>query len=93
MIGFASGEIPSYKVNLALLKSASIVGVFWGAWHARFPQENEKNFEEMFEMYKEGKLKPLVTQVFPLEDYAPALNTFIERKAVGKVVLEVRKES
>jgi len=93
VIGFASGEIPSYKVNLALLKSASIVGVFWGAWHARAPQENEKNFEEMFEMYKEGKLKPLVTQIFPLEDYAPALNTFIERKAVGKVVLEVKKES
>ena len=92
VIGFASGEIPSYKVNLALLKSASIVGVFWGAWHARFPQENEQNFVEMFQMYKEGKLKPLVTQVFPLEDYAPALNTFLERKAVGKVVLEIQKE-
>src|SRR5690606_10679399 len=51
VIGFASGEIPSYKVNLALLKSASIVGVFWGAWHARFPQENENNFKEMFQMY------------------------------------------
>jgi NADPH2:quinone reductase len=93
VIGFASGEIPSYKVNLALLKSASIVGVFWGAWHARSPQENEKNFEEMFKMYEEGKLKPLVTQVFSLEEYAPALNTFLERKAVGKVVLEVKSES
>ncbi len=93
VIGFASGEIPSYKVNLALLKSASIVGVFWGAWHARFPKENEKNFDEMFQMYKEGKLKPLVTQVFSLQDYAAALNTFIERKAVGKVVLEVKTES
>lgn len=93
VVGFASGEIPSYKVNLALLKSASIVGVFWGAWHARAPEENEKNFVEMFEMYREGKLKPLVTQVFSLEDYAPALNTFLERKAVGKVVLEVKVEA
>lgn len=93
VIGFASGEIPSYKVNLALLKSASIVGVFWGAWHTRFPGENEKNFVELFEMYAQGKLKPLVTQVFPLKDYAPALNTFLERKAVGKVVLEIKKES
>lgn len=93
VIGFASGEIPSYKVNLALLKSASIVGVFWGAWHARFPQENENNFKEMFQMYAEGKLNPLVTQVFSLEDYAPALNTFLERKAVGKVVLEIKKEN
>jgi NADPH2:quinone reductase len=93
IIGFASGEIPSYKVNLALLKSASVVGVFWGAWHARSPQDNENNFTEMFQMYADGKLKPLVTQVFPLEDFAPALNTFLERKAVGKVVLEVRKEN
>lgn len=92
IIGFASGEIPLYKVNLALLKSASIVGVFWGAWHARCPDENEANFAEMFDMYKQGKLKPLVTQVFPLEGYADALNTFINRTAVGKVVLELKKE-
>lgn len=93
IVGFASGEIPSYKVNLALLKSASIVGVFWGAWQTRAPEENEKNFVELFKMYREGKLKPLVTQVFALEDYAPALNTFLERKAIGKVVLEVKSEA
>ncbi len=93
VIGFASGEIPSFKLNLALLKSSSIVGVFWGAWCSKCADENENNFKEIFELYEQGKIKPLVSQVFALSDYAPALNTFIERKAVGKVVLEVKKEA
>lgn len=93
VIGFASGEIPSYRINLALLKSASLVGVFWGAWRSQFPDANEQNFVEMFDMYNAGKLNPLVTQAFPLERYADALNTFINRTAVGKVVLEVRQEN
>ena len=59
VVGFASGRIPEFPVNLALLKGSSIVGVFWGAFAAREPQTNRENFEELFAWFSEGKLKPL----------------------------------
>ncbi|MBV1883319.1 MAG: NADPH:quinone oxidoreductase family protein [Pseudomonadales bacterium] len=93
VIGFASGEIPAYKINLALLKSTSVVGVFWGAWTAQFPDQNHQNFAELFEMYEEDSIKPLVSEAFPLEKTADALVSLMERKAVGKVVIEMKKES
>lgn len=92
IVGFASGRIPKYPVNLALLKGCQIVGVFWGAFRGREPEIHEQNTQELFNLYKEGKMKPLVKDCFPLERYVDALNIFIQRKAVGKVVLEVRSE-
>lgn len=90
VVGFASGRIPELPVNLALLKGASVVGVFWGSFAQRQPQDNTANFQQLFSWYAEGKLKPLVSQVYPLEKAADAINALGQRKAVGKVVVRVR---
>ncbi|MDD9896182.1 MAG: NADPH:quinone oxidoreductase family protein [Gammaproteobacteria bacterium] len=92
VIGFTSGRIPEYKANLALLKGSSMVGVFLGRFRKEEPAEYEKNFQELFDMYEQGKLNPLVTESFKLEDYVDAFNVFTERKVMGKVTLQVRSE-
>jgi NADPH2:quinone reductase len=90
VVGFASGRIPELPVNLALLKGAAVVGVFWGSFAQRQPQDNLANFQQLFAWYAEGKLKPLVSQTFPLGRAADAINALATRQAVGKVVVEVR---
>ena len=90
VVGFASGRIPELAVNLCLLKGAAVLGVFWGAFAQRQPQENAANFQQLFAWYAEGKVKPLVSQVFALEQAAEAINALGQRKAVGKVVVQVR---
>lgn len=89
VVGFASGRIPELPVNLALLKGASVVGVFWGSFAQRQPQDNAANFKQLFDWYAEGKLKPLVSQVYPLERGAEAIDVLGKRSAVGKVVVAV----
>ena len=90
VVGFASGRIPDLPVNLALLKGAAVVGVFWGSFAQRQPQDNLSNFQQLFSWYAEGKLKPLVSQTFPLAQAADAINALGQRMAVGKVVVMVR---
>ncbi len=90
VVGFASGRIPELPVNLALLKGAAVVGVFWGAFAQRQPQDNAANFQQLFAWYSAGKLKPLVSQTFPLAQAAQAIDTLGQRKAVGKLVVQVR---
>ncbi|MBF0276771.1 MAG: NADPH:quinone oxidoreductase family protein [SAR324 cluster bacterium] len=92
VIGFTSGRIPQFPINLALLKSISIVGVFWGALRQKEPEIELANQEALFCLYAEGKLKPLVSQSFAFEDYVSAFNVLTERKAIGKVVLEIKSE-
>ena len=87
VIGFASGPIPAMPLNLALLKGASVVGVFWGAWAGRFPMESRKNFDELIEMIDGGKFSPLVTEVYSLDDFKAAFASISERRAKGKVIL------
>ncbi len=86
VIGFAAGDIPKIPLNLALLKSAGIVGVFWGAWTQRDPKESARNFAELQAMFQDGRLKPQVT-TFPLEDHQQALGALAGRRAKGKLVL------
>ena len=90
VVGFASGRIPELPVNLALLKGAAVVGVFWGSFAQRQPQDNAANFQQLFEWFAAGKLKPLVSQVYPLTAAARAIDDLGQRKAVGKVVVQVR---
>ncbi len=90
VIGFASGTIPSLPANLPLLKGAAVIGVFWGSFAQRQPQDNVANFQQLFAWFAEGKLKPLVSQTFALEDTAQAINTLAAPKAVGKLVIKVR---
>ncbi|MBI6706578.1 NADPH:quinone oxidoreductase family protein, partial [Pseudomonas viridiflava] len=74
VVGFASGRIPELPVNLTLLKGASVVGVFWGSFAQRQPQDNAANFKQLFAWFEEGKLKPLVSQVYPLERAGEAID-------------------
>jgi NADPH2:quinone reductase len=87
VIGFASGEIPAFPVNIALLKEASITGVWWGTWAGRNPDEALKNMVELAAMVRQGKLAPRVTERYPLEQYAGAFAAITQRRAKGKVVL------
>ena len=89
VIGFASGPIPAIPLNLALLKGASMIGVFWGSWMARQPQEAMQNFKELIDMIDGGQFSPLVTEVYDLEDYQSALASISERRAKGKVILSM----
>ncbi len=92
VVGFTSGRIPAYKANLALLKGASMVGVFLGRFRKEEAEEYEKNFAELLQMYKQDKLKPIITESFPMSAFVDAFNVFTERKVMGKVTLEIRKE-
>jgi NADPH:quinone reductase len=87
VIGFASGEIPKVPFNLFLLKVASLVGVFWGAFAKAQPQQNAANFAELLTWYQAGKLRPHVSATYPLSDFRTALATVMNRGAQGKVVL------
>lgn len=87
VIGFASGPIPQIPLNLALLKGCSIVGVFWGRFSGEEPAENLANIEALWTLFEEGKLSPVVTDCFPVEEYEDAFNCLIERRARGKVIM------
>ncbi|UQY32551.1 NADPH:quinone oxidoreductase family protein [Pseudomonas fulva] len=91
VVGFAAGGgIPALPANLPLLKGASLVGVFWGSFAGRQPADNADNFRQLFAWHAEGKLKPLVSQTFPLERGGEAIAALGQRKAVGKLVVTVR---
>ena len=90
VIGFASGPIPKIPLNLALLKGASLVGVFWGAWAAREPIESQNNFSQLVDLVDRGKFSPLVSEIFKLEDHSSAFACIEERRAKGKVVLSMK---
>jgi NADPH2:quinone reductase len=92
VIGFAAGDIPKVPINLILLKSCQVVGVFYGAWSARYPDEAAANFREILELFEAGKIDPLIGAEYPLSEYARALKDLSERKAIGKVVVNVRPE-
>ena len=89
VIGFASGPIPKIPLNLALLKGCSLVGVFWGRFSAEEPEQNLKNIEALWELFASGKISPVVTDSFPFEDYEDAFNCLIERRARGKVIMNM----
>lgn len=86
VIGFTSGEIPAFPANLALLKAASIVGVYWGDWAARNPGEQVQNLHDMARMIDDGILQPRVTATFALDDYKAAFRSIAERRVLGKIV-------
>jgi NADPH2:quinone reductase len=86
VIGFPSG-IPKIPLNLTLLKSCDIVGVFWGASVARDPKGHAQNVKELMALYAEGKIKPHVSERFPLAKAGDAIAHLASRKAMGKVVV------
>ena len=89
VVGFAAGEIPKLPLNLALLKGASVVGVFWGDFARRQPKEFAQSIAQLGRWYAEGKLKPHVSRTLPLEKAAEALKLMAARQVTGKLVLTV----
>lgn len=87
VIGFTAGNIPSIPLNLPLLKEASVVGVFWNSWIMRHPDEHHKNMADLFRLYIDGKIDPLISQIYALEDYQKAFHCLAERRALGKIIL------
>ncbi|MBE0550087.1 MAG: NADPH:quinone oxidoreductase family protein [Rubrivivax sp.] len=87
VVGFAAGRIPSLPLNLPLLKGCAIVGVFWGAFTRHEPARNAANLQELLQWWQQGRLRPHVSAVYPLERAADALNDLLQRRVQGKAVL------
>ena len=87
VIGFAAGQIPALPWNLALLKGASIVGVFWGDFTRREPQANLAGMQEMMAWLREGKLRPHISGRYRLDQVPQALNDMSARKVTGKILI------
>ncbi|MEM8728594.1 MAG: NADPH:quinone oxidoreductase family protein [Pseudomonadota bacterium] len=86
VVGFPAG-IPSVPLNLTLLKSCQIVGVFWGASVMRDPKGHAQNVAELYDLYAAGKIRPPVTARYPLAEAGAALDAMANRKVTGKVVV------
>jgi NADPH2:quinone reductase len=89
-MGFAGGEIPSLPMNLPLLKNYSVVGVFAGAWTTNFPAEAAEAADKIMALVGEGRLKPHIDRVLPLEEAPEAMRAVAERRVQGRIVLKVR---
>ena len=87
VVGFASGPIPALPFNLALLKGASIVGVFWGDFAKREPQANSAMMMTLAQWYGQGKIKPVIDRTMPMADLKAAFAHMGSRGVMGKLVL------
>ncbi|MDV3457559.1 NADPH:quinone oxidoreductase family protein [Sphingomonas sp. HF-S4] len=88
VVGFPAG-IPKLPLNLTLLKSCDVCGVFWGAFAARDPQANQAHVEQLFKLWEEGKISPRVTETFALADGGRAIAKMAARQAIGKLVVTI----
>ena len=89
VVGFAAGDIPAIPLNLPLLKGAAIVGVFWGSWIRRQPEQATENLRELYQMAAAGEIEPRISAIHDLQDYAAAFSELTSRNATGKVLLRV----
>ena len=87
VVGFASGEIPKFPVNLALVKGYSLVGVFWGSFTQHEPKLFADNMKELFTWYLQGQVKVIVDEALPLQNATQALDKVMNRQVKGKMVL------
>jgi NADPH2:quinone reductase len=86
VVGFPAG-IPRLPLNLTLLKSCDVCGVFWGAFAARDPKANAAHVETLFRLWREGKIAPKVSRIWPLEQAGEAIAHMAARQAIGKLVV------
>ena len=89
VIGFANGEIPKIPINLTLLKGASIVGVFWGAFAQKEPKKSLENIQQLLTWFIKGELKPHIDKVYALQNAPKALEDMMQRKTKGKIVIDI----
>ena len=90
VIGFAAGDIPAFPANIALLKEAKIVGVWWGTWVARHLDQHVENMQELATWLADGTLAPQANETYALDDFRAAFRQLSERRALGKVVIRLR---
>ena len=86
VVGFPAG-IPKLPLNLTLLKSCDVCGVFWGAFAARDPAANAAHVETLFRLWDEGRIAPVVSATYPLERGGEAIAALAARSVIGKVVV------
>ena len=87
VVGFASGPIPQLPLNLALLKGASLVGVFWGDFAKREPQANAAMMQTLAGLYAAGQIKPVIDRTLPMSELPQAYAVMGSRSVRGKLVL------
>jgi len=90
VVGFASGAIPRIPLNLTLLKNNAIMGVFYGAWAQREPAAYRQNMAELFALVEAQKLHPMAGQVFKLDQYTEAFSLLTGRRAMGKIIFNMK---
>lgn len=87
VIGFAGGSIPRVPLNQVLLNNRDVVGIDWGAWSMRNPDDQRVLLVEALELVRAGRLHPVAPTTYPLEQAGPALADLLGRRVVGKVAL------
>ncbi len=87
VVGFAAGDIPKIPLNIIMLKGCDVLGVFWGDAVVRDPEQHKKNMQQLLQWVAEGKLKPHIHAIYPMEKIAKALGEIAGRKVRGKVIL------
>jgi NADPH2:quinone reductase len=88
-LGFASGDVPQIPANIILVKNIEVIGYYWGGYVKFNPKVLLESFKKLFKWYDEGKLKPHISHILPLESANEALDFLRERKATGKVIVKV----
>jgi len=88
VVGFPAG-IARLPLNLTLLKSCDVCGVFWGAFAARDPAANAAHVQTLFRLWDEGKIQPRVSRTWPLDQAPEAIAHMAARQAVGKLVVTI----
>ncbi len=89
IIGFASGKIPQYPVNLALLRSCSLIGVNHHHFFVTEPRQAEQDMSELLQMYRDKKISPVIDRIYPMELVGQALTQVAEARVIGKVVVSI----
>jgi NADPH2:quinone reductase len=89
VIGFANGQIPKIPINLTLLKGASIVGVFWGAFAQKEPKKSLENIQQLLKWFAKGAIKPHIDKIYALKNGPIALEDMMQRKTKGKIVIDM----
>jgi NADPH2:quinone reductase len=87
VVGFSSGDIPALALNLPLLKGCAIVGVAWDTYSRRHPEKYKANMSQLTNWIESGKLRPALTDQYPLSDASRALESILHRKIKGKAVV------
>lgn len=89
-LGFASGEIPALDMNVPLLRNFSIIGANTGAWGERYPLDRKRAIEQIMALVREGKLRPHIDRILPLDRIGEAMKAIVDRSVQGRIVLQVR---